>query len=80
MVVILHFYLLELILADQLADLPPYSRVICGGQFYISSIRILILADLSPSTVYLTGEAWQFYISTIMQLIPGRSSGRFTPQ
>ena len=46
MVQISTFLILELILADQLADLSPHGRVISVVEFYISTIR----ANIGRST------------------------------
>ena len=78
------FYIstLQLILVDQLADLPPTVES-SHGQFYISNIR----ANIGRSTGRIhplqvescCGEEWQFYISTI-RANTGRSTGRSIPQ
>ena len=57
---ILHFYLMQLILVDQLIDLPPTEESF-HGQFYISNIR----ANIGTSTEQIyspvessSGEEW----------------------
>ena len=74
------FLLLELILADQLADLPPV--LASGGQewqFHISIVRAQIGRSTPPLVVPCSGQEWQFHISTVRAHI-GRSTGRSTPQ
>ena len=75
----LYSYLLELILADQLADLPPIQVQSSSGeawQFYISNIRANIGRSTGRSTSPIhssRGEGWQYYVSTIRANI-GRST------
>ena len=62
--------MLELILADQLADLTPLVVASSGPewQFYISTIRAHSGRSTGRSTPLVlasSGPEWQFYISTI---------------
>ena len=71
------YLLLELILADQQADLTPQVQTSSGQewQYEISTVRAHIIKsnDISSS-----GQEWQFHISTV-GAHSGRSTGRFTP-
>ena len=75
------FLLLELILADQVADLTPI--LASSGQewqFHISTIRAHIgrsSGRSTPPVVASSGQEWQFHIATVRAHI-GRSSGRST--
>ena len=82
------FLLLELILADQLADVPPPVETSSGQEwhFHISTVRAhialfiflqleLMLADLSPPVEESSGQEWHFHISTFRAHIR-RSTGR----
>ena len=77
------FLLLELILADQLADLPP--GLASSGQewqFEISTLRAHIGRSTGRSTPMVMASSvqeWQFHISTVRAHI-GRSSDSSTPQ
>ena len=75
--------MLELKLADQVADLPALVLASSGleWQFYISTVRFMLadqLADLPPKVLVSSGQEWQFYISTVRVHIC-ISSGRSTP-
>ena len=75
--------MLELILADQLADLPQYWHLVVKNGNFIFLLLELILADqvtdLPPHPLLASsGQEWQFYISTSRANI-GRSTGRYTP-
>ena len=78
------FLLLELILADQLADLPPPPVEASSGQewqFEISTVRTHFgrsAGRSSPLVQASSSQEWQFGISTIRAHI-GRSTGRSTP-
>ena len=76
-----------LILADQVADLPPV--LASSGQewqFYISTVRVYIHRSTGRSSVkngnftflLLRVQEWQFYIFTVRVYI-GKSTGRSTP-
>ena len=78
------FLLLELILADQLADLPSPVEASSGEEWtliHISTMLELIwedqLADL-PQVEVCSGQEWHFHISTVRAHI-GRSTGRYLP-
>ena len=64
------FLLLELILADQLADL-PFLLVVSSGQewqYEISTVRAHIgrsTGRSSPPVVSSSGQEWQYDISTV---------------
>ena len=70
----LTFLLLELILADEVADLPPPSTGIWCSRMAISTFLLLqliledevadLLADLPP-VMASSGQEWQFNISTV---------------
>ena len=68
------FLLLELTLADQLADLTPQVKASSGQewQYEISTVRVHI--DISTG-ISSNGKEWQFNISTVRTHI-GRSTGR----
>ena len=74
--------MLEFILADQLADLPPI--LASSGQewqFYISTVRVHIGRSTGRSTPPLLashGQEWKFYISAVRVHI-GRANCRCTP-
>ena len=74
--------MLELILADQLADVPP-TIVLSGGlewQLTFLLLELILadqLADLPSLVVTPSGQEWQFHISTVRAHI-GRSTGRST--
>ena len=74
--------MLELILADQLPDLPQV--VACSAQewqFHISSVRAHIGTSAGRSTQMVKASSeqeWQFYIPTAGAHI-GRSTGRSSP-
>ena len=75
-------WMLELILADQLVDLPLV--VASSGQewqYDISTVRAHIGRSTGrsiPLVVACSGQEWQYDISTVRAHI-GRSTGRFTP-
>ena len=75
------FLLLELILADQLAD-PPLLVTSSGQEgLYDFLLLELILADQLPDlplVVASSGQEWQYDISTVRAHI-GRLTGRSTP-
>ena len=75
------FLPLQLILVDQLADL-PHTAESSHGQFYISNIRANTGRSTGRSTPLQVesccGEGWQFYISTFAANT-GRSTGRPNP-
>ena len=77
------FLLLELLLVDQLADLPPLVEASIGQewQFHISTVRAHIGRSSRRSTLLLVeasiGQEWQFHISTVRAHI-GKSTGRST--
>ena len=78
------FLLLQLILVDQLADLPPpvESSRGQGWQFYISTIKANTGRSTGRSTtkqVESSQGEWEFYISNIRANI-GRSTGRSSHQ
>ena len=75
----MRFLLLELILTDQLADLPPIEA--SSGQewqYEISTVRAHIDRSTSRSTTPVeasSGQEWQYEISTVRAHI-GRSTAR----
>ena len=79
------FLLLELILADQMADLLPPKVLVASGQewqFHICTVRAHIgrsSGRSTPTVLASSGQEWQFHISTVRAHI-GRSTGRSTPQ
>ena len=76
--------MLELILADQVADLPYPPLVASSGQewqYDISTVRTHIGRSSGRSTplvVVFSGQEWQYEISTVRAHI-GRSTVRPTP-
>ena len=63
------FLLLELILADQVADLPPqyWHLVVKNGNFTLLLLELILadqVADLPP-VVASSGQEWQFHIATV---------------
>ena len=68
------FLLLELILADQLADLPLLVATASAGewQYEISTVRAHIIKS---NVISSSGQEWQFHISTV-GAHSGRSTGR----
>ena len=71
------FLELELILADQLADLTPQRQTASGEEWQheISTVRAHIIQSNGLSS---SGQEWQFHISTVIAHID-RSPARYTP-